>query len=111
MLTLMVVGSARQLAVGRLIDHQAAGAVDLDAQAAALRRIFRHIEPRLALGIGHIARFGDEHGAVEITKRNAHRGHGLRGLGMRIRDHNGYSSLSRSLLRNGSALRHAQAQQ
>jgi hypothetical protein len=30
---------------------------------------------------------------------------------MRIRDHNGYSSLCRSLLRKASALRHAQAQQ
>jgi len=103
-------GQGRQLAVSRLIDHQTAGAFDLNAQAPALCCIFRHIQPRLAFAVGHVARFGDEHGAVEIAERDAHRGNGLCRLSVRIRDHNGNGALRRSLLRHGRALGDAKAQ-
>ena len=50
-----------QLAVGRLIDHQVFGTVDLDVQSATLRHVLRNHQPGLALGVGHVARFGNAH--------------------------------------------------
>ena len=51
---------SRQLSIGRLIDHQVAGAIDLDGQVATLRHIQGDLQQRFAVAVGDLRDAGNQ---------------------------------------------------